>query len=172
MKFLFLPFSIVGGLIAGLVGKKLFEQLWGLIDEEEPPDAKHRETSWAKLAAALVLEGAIFRLVRGLFDHGARERVRTADGHLAGRDAAGARVAGGQRYSRAPVIDHRVIHALHVESLGRGDMGADIDDHHAVFQTSTLQAVLDGAYDGEVTFAQLAERGDFGLGRSTAWTAR
>ncbi len=72
MKFLFLPFSIVGGLIAGFVGKKLFEQIWGLIDEEEPPDAKHRETSWGKLAAALVLEGAIFRLVRGLFDHGAR----------------------------------------------------------------------------------------------------
>ncbi len=62
------------------------------------------------------------------------------------------------------MIDHRVIHALHVESLRRGDMGADIDDHHAVFQTSTLRAVLDGAYDGEVTFAQLAERGDFGLG--------
>ena len=72
MKFLFIPFSILGGLIAGLVGKKIFEQIWGLIDEQEPPEAKHREVSWAKLAGALLLEGAIFRLIRGLFDHSAR----------------------------------------------------------------------------------------------------
>jgi hypothetical protein len=29
MKFLFVPFSIAGGLLAGLIGKKLFEALWG-----------------------------------------------------------------------------------------------------------------------------------------------
>ena len=71
-KILFIPFSVVGGLLAGFVGKKVFEQVWGLIDKEEPPDPKHRETSWAKLLLALALEGAIFRAVRGLFDHGAR----------------------------------------------------------------------------------------------------
>ena len=62
MKLLFLPFSIVGGFIAGFVSKKLFEQVWGLIDKEEPPEAKHREISIGKMAAALALEGAIFKL--------------------------------------------------------------------------------------------------------------
>jgi len=71
-KVFFIPVSIVGSLVAGFVGKKVFEQLWGLVDEEEPPDPKHRETTWIKLIAALALEGAIFRAVRGLFDHGAR----------------------------------------------------------------------------------------------------
>jgi hypothetical protein len=71
-KVIFVPFSIVGSILAGLVGKKLFEQVWGLIDEEEPPGPKHRETSWLKLIAAMALEGAIFRAVRGAFDHGAR----------------------------------------------------------------------------------------------------
>jgi hypothetical protein len=71
-KVLFVPFSVVGGIAAGFVGKKLFEQVWGLIDDEEPPDSKHRETTWMKLIAALALEGAIFRAVRGLFDHGSR----------------------------------------------------------------------------------------------------
>jgi hypothetical protein len=71
-KIVFIPFSIVGGLLAGFVGKKLFEQAWGLIDEDEPPGPKHRETSWLKLVAALTLEGAIFRAVRGAFDHGSR----------------------------------------------------------------------------------------------------
>jgi hypothetical protein len=71
-KVLFIPVSVVGGIAAGLVGRKIFEQVWGLIDEEEPPSPKHRETTWIKLVAALALEGAIFRAVRGLFDHGSR----------------------------------------------------------------------------------------------------
>jgi hypothetical protein len=76
-KILFLPFSVVGGLLAGFVGKKLFERVWSLVDEEEPPDPKQREVSWQKLVAALVLEGAIFRAVRGVFDHGARQAFST-----------------------------------------------------------------------------------------------
>jgi uncharacterized protein DUF4235 len=71
-KILFIPVSVAGGLAAGFVGKKIFEQVWGLIDKDEPPDPKHRETTWLKLLAALALEGAIFRALRGLFDHGAR----------------------------------------------------------------------------------------------------
>jgi len=58
---------------AGAVGKKIFELLWGAIDDEEAPDPKHREIPWAKLLVALALEGAIFRVVRGLFDHGSRQ---------------------------------------------------------------------------------------------------
>ena len=73
MKILFIPFSVIGGLIAGIVGKKLFEGVWSLIDKEEPPDPKHREVAWQKLIPALLLEGAIFRAVRGAFDHGARQ---------------------------------------------------------------------------------------------------
>lgn len=57
-----------------------------------------------------------------------------------------------------------MVHALEVERLRRADMGLDLDGDHAVFQTSTIEAVLDGQYDGDVTFADLAERGDLGLG--------
>lgn len=72
LKTVFLPFSIATGLIAGLIGRKAFEQLWGLIDEEEPPTSKHRDPSWLKLVAALLVEGAIFRAVKGVVDRGAR----------------------------------------------------------------------------------------------------
>ncbi len=51
-KLFFAPFGIVGGLIAGFLGKKLFEQVWGLIDREEPPDGSVRRTTWGKLLAA------------------------------------------------------------------------------------------------------------------------
>ena len=35
---------------------------------------------------------------------------------------------------------------------------------HVVFQTSTLDALFEGDFDGDLTFAELAEHGDFGLG--------
>ena len=61
-------------------------------------------------------------------------------------------------------IDAALVGALHVEYLGRRDLQNDTSLHHTLFQTSTIDALLDGNYDGEVSFAQLAERGDFGLG--------
>jgi Protein of unknown function (DUF4235) len=87
MKLIFIPISVAGGILAGLVAKKSFEQIWGMIDAEEPPDAEHREISYVKLAAALMLEGAIFRLVRGFIDHGARRTFARATGRWPGQEA-------------------------------------------------------------------------------------
>ena len=87
MKLIFLPFSVALGLLAGLVGKKIFDQIWGLIDQEEPPEAKHREFEWPKLVAALLIEGAIFRLVKGLADHGARRSFARVTGTWPGEEA-------------------------------------------------------------------------------------
>ncbi len=87
MKFIFAPISIVLGLIAGAIGGKIFERIWGLIDEEEPPKPEHREFSWPKLVAALVIEGAIFRLVKGLVDHGSRTSFAKLTGAWPGEEA-------------------------------------------------------------------------------------
>ncbi|MGH2982395.1 MAG: DUF4235 domain-containing protein [Solirubrobacterales bacterium] len=87
MKFAFIPVSIAAGLLAGLVGKKIFEQIWGLVDDQEPPDAEHRQVSYPKLVAALVFEGAIFRLVKGLTDHGARRGFARMTGTWPGEEA-------------------------------------------------------------------------------------
>lgn len=71
-KVLFVPVSVVGGILAGFIGRKAFEGLWAVLDHEKAPDPKHRQIPWHKLTLALLLEGAIFRAVRGLFDHGSR----------------------------------------------------------------------------------------------------
>ena len=71
-KVLFIPFSIAGGYAAGFAGKKLFELVWGMIDQEEPPDAQHRDVALGKMVTALALEGAIFRVTRGLAERGSR----------------------------------------------------------------------------------------------------
>jgi hypothetical protein len=85
-KLLFIPVSVAGGITAGIVGKKLFERVWGLIDDEEPPDPKHRETTWPKLIAAMALEGAIFRTTRGVIDHGARRSFARFTGGWPGEE--------------------------------------------------------------------------------------
>ena len=87
MKLVFTPISLALGLVAGLIGQKIFERLWGLIDDEEPPSPEHREFSWTKLVAALLVEGAIFRLVKGLTDHGARRTFAKATGAWPGEEA-------------------------------------------------------------------------------------
>ncbi len=71
-KVIFTPVSVISGLLAGLIATQIFERLWSLIDDQEPPDPKHRDIDWAKLAVAMLLQGAIFRLVRAAVDHGAR----------------------------------------------------------------------------------------------------
>ncbi len=43
MKLFYKLFSIPVGLLAGQVAKKIFEQIWGLIDDREPPRANHEE---------------------------------------------------------------------------------------------------------------------------------
>jgi uncharacterized protein DUF4235 len=87
MKLVFTPFSIILGLLAGMIGQKIFEKLWGLVDDEEAPSPKHREFSWPKLIAALLVEGAIFRLVKGLTDHGARRAFAKTTGAWPGEEA-------------------------------------------------------------------------------------
>ena len=61
-------------------------------------------------------------------------------------------------------IDTALVGALHVEYLKKWDLGGEARRHHALFQTSTIDALLRGKYDGDVDFAELAGRGDFGLG--------
>lgn len=87
MKFLFLPFSIAAGLLAGFLSKKIFDGIWRLVDSQEAPEAEHREISLIKLTLALALEGAVFRAVRGLVDHGARHSFQRVTGSWPGDEA-------------------------------------------------------------------------------------
>jgi acetolactate decarboxylase len=61
------------------------------------------------------------------------------------------------------MLDERWIRSLHVESMRHADLHAG-RAAHVLFQASTIGALLDGSFDGDLTFAELAERGDLGLG--------
>ena len=61
------------------------------------------------------------------------------------------------------MLDERWIRSLHVEALRQEELHAEREPH-VLFQASTIGALLDGAYDGDLSFAELAEHGDLGLG--------
>ena len=85
-KLLFIPVSVGGGLIAGFVSKKIFDQLWGLVDDEEPPDSKHRDIDWPKLIIAAAIQGAIFRAMKEATDHASRRAFARTTGKWPGEE--------------------------------------------------------------------------------------
>lgn len=65
------------------------------------------------------------------------------------------------------VIDERLARALHVQTIHHAQLAPE-HEPHVLFQASRIGALLEGAYDGDVTFAELAEHGDLGLGTLNA----
>ncbi|HEX2071905.1 MAG TPA: acetolactate decarboxylase [Thermoleophilaceae bacterium] len=61
------------------------------------------------------------------------------------------------------MIDERLIRGLHVDATDLA--GSAFESRvHEVFQTSTVAALVAGAFDGDLSFAELARHGDLGLG--------
>jgi acetolactate decarboxylase len=61
------------------------------------------------------------------------------------------------------MLDERWIRSLHVESMRHADLHEEREPH-VLFQASTIGALLDGVFEGDLSFAELAEHGDLGLG--------
>lgn len=60
-----------------------------------------------------------------------------------------------------------MVRALHVGTMSAADLTGG-HDHRTLFQASTIAALLEGRYEGDVTFAALARQGDTGLGTLNA----
>jgi hypothetical protein len=68
MKLLYKPFGIVLGILAGLLSKKVFEAVWGVFDEAEPPKPTTQEAEWGKVLAAAAVQGVTFKVTRAAVD--------------------------------------------------------------------------------------------------------
>jgi Protein of unknown function (DUF4235) len=84
VKILFIPISIVGGLVAGAISRKVIDRIWGVFDDEAPPTSKDRDIAWTKLAVAALLQGAIFRLMKEVSDHYTRRAFYRTTGKWPG----------------------------------------------------------------------------------------
>lgn len=88
MRFIYKPFAIVVGLIAGLVSKKVFEHVWGAITDEDPRDADDRDASWAEVIASAAVAGAVVKVVQALVRRGGAKGFERATGYWPGDDPA------------------------------------------------------------------------------------
>jgi hypothetical protein len=68
LKLIYKPFGIAVGIVAGILARAVFGKVWGLIDEEEPPESTTLETSWPKLILAAALQGIVFNVVRAAIE--------------------------------------------------------------------------------------------------------
>jgi len=86
MSIVFRPVGIVLGIIAGMGARKVFDAIWGRFSDEEAPNPEHREIDWRKFVAAMLVEGAIFRLIRGFVDHHSRRAFAGLTGTWPGQE--------------------------------------------------------------------------------------
>jgi Protein of unknown function (DUF4235) len=68
MKLLYKPIGLILGILAGMVGKRLFDFAWTKLDDEDPPKGTTRDAPWPKILGAAALQGVIFRTVRVTVD--------------------------------------------------------------------------------------------------------
>lgn len=91
---------------------------------------------------------------------------RHGDSWPGGLDAAEGRAA--LRSALVEIIDRRLLGSLHVDLIDRAQAVAELAaGDEAVgdaFQTSTIEALLDGAYEGDLTVGELLTHGDLGIG--------
>ena len=85
-KVFFTPFSIIGSLLAGIAARKVFERLWGLIDDEDPPDRSGESEQITRILIAVVLQSAVIAAAKVIFDRQARRAFRGLTGSWPGSE--------------------------------------------------------------------------------------
>lgn len=76
-----LVFSVLGGIIAGAI----FKRVWRVAaQEEEAPEATDKRRGWGEILAAAAAEGAIFAGVKALIDRAGATGFERATGSWPG----------------------------------------------------------------------------------------
>ena len=70
MTLIYKPIGLVLGILGGILGRQAFNQIWQRLDDEEPPEPTTRDTSLKRVVAAVVLQGAVFSIVKMAIQRG------------------------------------------------------------------------------------------------------
>ena len=87
MKLIYKPFGIVLGIFAGFLSKRIFDQVWSLIDDREAPKATHKHATWSKVIAAAAVEGVAFNVTRAAVDRAGARSFEHVTGVWPGENA-------------------------------------------------------------------------------------
>ena len=64
MKMLYKPFGLIVSVLAGILARQVFNQVWGYVDDREPPKATTQETTWGQVLGAAAVQGATFGITK------------------------------------------------------------------------------------------------------------
>ena len=89
MKFVYKPFALIVGLLAGILSKKVFEKIWGAIADEDPSDPDDRDATWTEVLISAAVSGVIVRVVQALVRRGGAVGFERATGFWPGDEPRG-----------------------------------------------------------------------------------
>ncbi|WP_422397047.1 DUF4235 domain-containing protein [Streptomyces gobiensis] len=80
-KLLYKPLGMLFGVLGGMLAGVIFRRLWGLITgEDDAPEATDEERGWREVLPAAALQGAVFAAVKAAVDRGGATGVRRVTG--------------------------------------------------------------------------------------------
>jgi predicted metal-dependent enzyme (double-stranded beta helix superfamily) len=89
IKLLFKPLSLLVSVLSGILAGAIFKKVWQLAaGEDEAPEATDAQRGWREILLAAALQGAIFALVKAAVDRGAAVGTRKLLGVWPGDDEA------------------------------------------------------------------------------------
>ena len=88
LKILYKPFGIIASVLGGIMAGVIFKRVWKMAGHEgDAPEATDARRSWGEVLTAAALQGAIFALVKAATDRGAATLARRFLGFWPGKGA-------------------------------------------------------------------------------------
>jgi Protein of unknown function (DUF4235) len=86
-KLMYKALGLVVGLLASLLAGAIFKKLWKLTPgPDEAPEATDERRGWGEILLAAAVQGAIFALIKAVFDRATAEGVRQVTGEWPGEE--------------------------------------------------------------------------------------
>ena len=80
IKLLYKPVDLIVSMVGGLLAGLIFKKVWKLIGRGDAPKPTDERRSWEEVLLAAMLHGTIFALVHAAVDRGAAEATRRLTG--------------------------------------------------------------------------------------------
>jgi Protein of unknown function (DUF4235) len=88
IKVLYKPVSLVISVLGGILAGAIFKRIWKIAaGEDEAPQATDARRGWREILTAAALQGAIFALVKAAVDRAAAAGTRKLTGTWPGPDS-------------------------------------------------------------------------------------
>jgi hypothetical protein len=86
VKLLYKPFGILFSVLGGLLATRLFNLIWAKVaHQDSAPHPKDKQRGWGEVAAAAVVQGAVYSGVKAVVDRAGATGYEKATGTWPGK---------------------------------------------------------------------------------------